>query len=49
MSLKSTKEHFLTNHVTSQHAEVHYNQNIFVIMLGEKLEYAGCKTNYESE
>ena len=36
MPVKSTKEHFLTNHVNS-------DMQKFIIMLGEKLEDSGCK------
>ena len=40
MPLKSTKEHFLSNNV---------NKQKFIIMLGEKLEDAGCKTIHARE
>ena len=40
MPLKSTKEHFLTNNV---------NKQKFIIMLGEKLLDAGCKTIHARE
>ena len=44
MPQKSTIEHFLTNHVNSEHAEVHYRPNA-----GGKLEYAGCKAIHARE
>ena len=40
MPLKSTKEHFLS---------INVNKQKFIIMLGEKLEDAGCKTIHARE